>query len=237
VTVPDQKAMDCLALIPARGGSKGIPRKNVRVFSGRPLIEWTIDAARKSDVPARVVVSTEDPEIAAISRRAGAEVPFTRPARLALDESTAIDVVLSALDWFEEHERWIPETVLLLQPTSPLRSADDLRGAAQRLVASGADAVVSVQRAQENPFWMKTTDDAGRLHNLLEAPSLRRQDLPSVYLLNGAIYLTKTAALRQHRSFSPPDTVAYVMPIERSVDIDTEADWQCAESLAASLSE
>ena len=228
--------MNLLCLIPARGGSKGIPRKNIRAFAGKPLIQWTIEAVQESRIATRLVVTTEDAEIAETAKRAGAEVPFVRPAHLAADESSVLDVVLSALDWFALHEQWVPKEVCLLQPTSPLRHASDLREAAELLDSSGADAVVSVRLAQENPFWMKTADAAGRLHGLLEAPeSLRRQDLPPVYLLNGAIYLTKTAALRRHRTFLPPDTVGYVMPMERSVDIDEESDWQRAELLAANL--
>lgn len=228
--------MSCLCLIPARGGSKGIPRKNVRLFAGKPLIQWTIEAALQSLVCDRVVVSTEDDEIAEIAARAGAEVPFQRPADLALDESTTTDVVFSALDWFGQHQRWTPENLLLLQPTSPLCQAEDLRGAAELLHSSGVDAVVSIREVQENPYWMQTSDAAGRLRSLLPSPaSLRRQDLPPVYLLNGAIYLIRTAALRQHRTFSPPNTLGYLMPLERSVDIDDESDWQRGELLAANL--
>lgn len=209
-----------LAIVPARGGSKGVPRKNLREAGGLPLIAWTLRAALASQHIDRTVVSTDDPEIATVARLHGAEVPFMRSAELADDRAPTIDVVLDALQRLPGHD-W----VLLLQPTSPLRTTADIDGAIAQCIRLGAPSCVSVCPAQESPYWMYSTTEGGQLRPLLpQSAHTRRQDLPPAYSLNGAIYLARTDWLVHERAFVRPSTIAYVMPVERSLDIDTEAD-------------
>lgn len=219
-----------LALITARGGSKGLPRKHVRDLGGRPLIAWTISAAIDSGVFDRVVVSTDSEEIADISRHCGADVPFRRPSALAEDDSPHVDVVLHALDWLGEHQQYHPGSLTLLQPTSPLRSAADIRAAAELAADPAIPGVVSVVVAKQHPMKAVRMTPGGTLVNFVEtgAPHLPRQALPPAYHVNGAIYLIRTPVLRQEQDMIAKGAVGYVMPDERSVDIDTEVDLELA---------
>jgi N-acylneuraminate cytidylyltransferase len=219
-----------LALIPARGGSKGLPGKNIRLLQSKPLIAWSIEAAQASSFISRVVVSSDDAEILAVARAQGADVPFVRPAHLAGDASSGMDVVLHALEQLPGFD-W----VVLLQPTSPLRLAADIDDAIEHCLNMGAPACVSVSEAATNPWWMFHVAADGRMGAFLpgaERPT-RRQDLPELYALNGAIYVARVEWLRQTHTFLAQETVAYVMPPERSVDIDTLFDFQLAECLMA----
>lgn len=211
-----------LALIPARGGSKGLPGKNIRPLAGRPLLAWTVQAALDAAAPDSVVLSSDDEAIMAAGREAGCEVPFRRPAELATDTASSLDVVLHALDSLPGFD-----VVMLLQPTSPLRTAADIDAACERFVATGAPCCVSVAPVAQSPYWMYRLGDGDTLQPLLALPegATRRQDLPPVYALNGAIYIADVAWLRRTRGFVGEGTVAHVMPAERSLDIDTEADW------------
>lgn len=214
-----------LALIPARGGSKGIPRKNIRELHGKPLLAWSIEAARRSASVSRVMVSTEDPEIAEVSTTWGAEVPFLRPAELARDDTPGIAPVLHALGELPEFD-W----VLLLQPTSPLRTAADIDGIVRFCQERSAPAAVSVCEATNHPWWVYRQDPAGRLHPFVEGVNAaRRQDLPPAFVLNGALYLARRDWLLEQRSFMGEQTLGYEMPSERSIDIDTPMDWMLAE--------
>jgi N-acylneuraminate cytidylyltransferase/CMP-N,N'-diacetyllegionaminic acid synthase len=216
-----------LALIPARGGSKGIPRKNIKPLAGKPLIGWTIEAALQSGSIASVVVSTEDEEIAEVARRHGAQVPFLRPAELAQDNTPSIDPVLHAIDQFKQHD-----FLLLLQPTSPLRTVEDIDACIRLAADNGAQSVVSVSEPGTHPYWMYRLGPDQRLTPLLEVePVSRRQDLPPVYAPNGAIYLVHIESLRRHRRFVTTESMAYIMPPERSVDLDNMLDWKLAELL------
>lgn len=221
--------LSVLALITARGGSKGLPGKNIRPAAGRPLIEYSIAAARAAVTVDKVVLSTDVEEIAEVARRAGCEVPFLRPAALATDNATSIDVVLHALDQVTPHD-----IVVLLQPTSPARSPADIDLTVAPL-AAGAPACVSVCAAAQSPYWMYRLDGQHRLQPLLgDGPTVtRRQDLPPVYVLNGAVYAARTGWLRRQRSFVSAETVAHVMPPERSIDIDTLDDFEMFERLVA----
>jgi len=212
-----------LALIPARGGSKGLPGKNILPVEGRPLIAWTIDAALASEYVDRVVLSSDSEAIMAAALALGCEVPFRRPAELATDNALSIDVVLHAMDQLPHHD-----LVVLLQPTSPMRSSRDIDESIRRCVDADAPSCVSVAAVQQSPYWMYRLTDDGRLEALLEAPAsaTRRQDLPPVYALNGAVYVARCEWLRQTRSFAGPSTVGYVMPAERSLDIDTAEDLE-----------
>jgi len=215
--------MQVLAVIPARGGSKGILGKNTAVVAGRPLIAWTIDVALRSQTLERVVVTTDSPQIAATARECGAEVPFMRPSELAADHTPGIAPVLHAVDWLEQHESYQPEWVMLLQPTSPLRTVEDVDAAVAMASKKDVDAVVSVCEGHQHPYWMKQIGSDGFLTDFLrlERPYARRQDLPPVYALNGAVYLIRRQVLLEQRTLYPARTMALVMPIERSLDVDT----------------
>lgn len=212
-----------LALITARGGSKGLPRKNVLVAGGKPLIAWTVQAALNASSVNRVVLSTDDDEIMTAAAVAGCEVPFRRPPVLASDQASSMDVVIHALSELPGYDY-----VVLLQPTSPLRTSFDIEAAFKCLRDHDAPACVSVTEAEQSPYWMYTLSGEDRLYSILEPqPNCsRRQDLPPVYVLNGAIYIAKIDWLLQTRNFLGPDTVAYKMPKDRSLDIDDEMDFQ-----------
>jgi CMP-N,N'-diacetyllegionaminic acid synthase len=210
-----------LALIPARGGSKGLPGKNILRVAGRPLLAWSVDAAREARSVDRVVLSSDDGDIIAAARACGCEVPFVRPAALATDTATTIDVVTHALEALPGYD-----VIVLLQPTSPLRTAADIDAACELLASSGAPACVSVSPVDQSPYLMYRIGDNQDLVPVVEASpaATRRQDLPAVYALNGAVYVADVTWLRRARTFVTRETVAYVMPSERSIDIDTPAD-------------
>lgn len=213
-----------LALITARGGSKGVPGKNILPVGGKPLIQWTIDAARASRYIDRLILSSDDDAIMAAAAAGGCEVPFRRSADLASDTASSIDVVMDALERMPGHD-----IVVLLQPTSPLRNAADIDGTLERLLNTGAPSCVSVRAAEEHPYWTFRTDDDGRLLRYAEPPAglpTRRQDLPEAWCLNGAVYAAHAGWFVENRSFLTAQTVGHPMPAERSLDIDTPADVQ-----------
>lgn len=222
-----------LGLIPARGGSKRIPRKNIRPLDGRPLIAWTIEAARGARLLDRVAVSTDDEEIAAVSREYGAEVPFMRPAELASDTATGSNVILHAVRTLRDMgERY--DYVVSLQPTSPLRSAGDIYSAIELLLEKQADCVISVCEADHPPEWSNTLPPDRSMEHFFRpgVRGTRSQDLPRSYRLNGAIYLFSCERLLRTGSLAMDDnSYAYVMPRERSVDIDSEIDFAIAQLL------
>lgn len=215
-----------LAVITARGGSKGIPGKNIADLAGKPLIAWTIEAATGAASVSRVIVSTDDAEIAAVSQRWGAEVPFLRPAQLAADTSPHLPVLLHTLAWVDEHDPRRYDYILLLQPTSPLRTTDDIESAVELALERHADSVVSVCPAHPHPFLCRRITDDGRLEEFAPQPEgyLARQTLPLAYALNGAIYLVHRDVLTTRQTFYTDNTFAYVMSPERSMDIDTPWD-------------
>lgn len=217
-----------LAIIPARGGSKGVPRKNIRTLAGKPLIAWTIEEAKKSRYVDRLILSSDDPEIIRVAGAWGCEAPFVRPPELARDDTPGIDPVLHAL-------RELPgyDYVVLLQPTSPLRAVEDIDGALELCLAKNARACVSVTEPDKSPYWMFSRDNDGRLRPLIDTGEIagRRQDLPKVYVINGAVYVAESGWLAESRSFLAKETVGYEMPKERSADIDTEQDLLCVEAL------
>ena len=218
--------MDVIAVITARGGSKGIPGKNLRAAGGKPLIAWTIEAALQSRMLSGVILSTDDAAIAGTGREWGAEVPFIRPAELAQDHSDHISVMAHALDWLKTAKQTTPDYVMLLQPTSPLRTTEDIDTAIHIAQERNADAVVSVCEADKHPYLCKSITEDGTLTDFVSADIvyLRRQDLPPAYALNGAIYLNRPEVLLRERTFTPPGTCAYIMPPERSLDVDTPWD-------------
>jgi len=218
-----------LAIIPARGGSKGLPRKNVLPVNGRPLIAWTILAAQSSRVIDRLVLSSDDLEIIEVARQWGCDVPFRRPDHISDDAASSIDVIIHAISQLDSYKY-----VALLQPTSPLRSTADIDDAFSLLLESGAPSCVSVCESAESPYLMHKRSDGGRLEGYLK-PLLgvtRRQDLPKSYVLNGAVYIARVDWLLKKRTFISDETVGYVMPRERSIDIDEVADFEQFREIA-----
>ena len=219
--------MTLLALIPARGGSKGIPRKNIRPFCGKPLLQWSIDAALASACVDQVVVSTDDREISEVAIACGAEVPFLRPAELASDTAPGIAPVLHALQQLPH-----VSDVLLLQPTSPLRTSTDIDSIVALREQAKRESAVSLTLSPKHPAWMYNLSQDLRVEPLLKVDGSHcRQQLMPAYVLNGALYLASRAFLFRETHFIATDTVGYLMPPERSVDIDTPFDWQWAEYL------
>lgn len=222
-----------LALIPARGGSKGLPDKNLRQLAGRSLLAWTIAAAKGADLVDRVVLSSDADEIMAEARRHDCEVPFRRPAELAADDTPGMDPVLHAL-----HELKLADdtVVVLLQPTSPLRTAADIDAALRFFATGRAPAVVSVAELTKPLEWTYYRSADGAMTPVLSAADqvARRQDARPAYFINGALYLAEAGWLQSAGTYLTPDTAAYVMPAERSLDIDSLLDLQLAEMMLAS---
>ncbi len=223
--------IEVVALVTARGGSKGIPRKNIKPLAGKPLIAWAIEAALESRFLSRVIVSTEDDEIMETARTFGAEVPFKRPAELACDDSSHISVARHALDWLQKNEGHCPEFMMVLQPTAPLRIAADIDGAIELAEEKSADAVVSVVEAQHHPYVTRQLGELGTLTEFVPCPLTyaRRQEFPPAYAFNGAIYLNRCAHLADCNTHAPEGSYAFVMPPERSIDLDTPWDFHLAE--------
>jgi CMP-N-acetylneuraminic acid synthetase len=216
-----------LAVVPARGGSKGIPGKNLKVIAGRSLLHRTLDQALKSSVVDEVVVSSDDAAILQHATEIDGVRTIARPDDLATDESAMWPVVLHALDNSAEFD-----IVVLLQPTSPLRLPSDIDDAISLLVDKGAHSVMSVCESATSPYWMFTIDEDGKLRRVLpKVPVATRQELPACFEINGAIYAVSTRWFRQSQVFVDEETLAYVMPRERSIDVDTPEDLAVAAHL------
>lgn len=217
-----------LGVITARGGSKGVPRKNLAGFRGAPLLQWTIEAARGSECLDRLILSSDDAEIIALAASLDCEAPFVRSPDLATDAASSVDVVLDAAERVPGYD-----IVVLLQPTSPLRLAPDIDGTVRAMVEANAAGAVSVFETAHHPWLMFGVGDDRTLEAVVERPagsSSRRQDFPAVYQLNGAVYAVETAWLRQNRVFvKSGETVAFVMPGSRSLDVDTLEDLRAPE--------
>jgi len=220
-----------VGIVPARGGSKGIPGKNLKPVAGKPLIAWTIETALAATMLDRVIVSTDSPEIADLARRYGAETPFMRPAELAQDDTSGVAPVLHAVHWLAENEGYHADLIMVLQPTSPLRIPADIDRAIELACEKKADAVVSVAPVEAHPYWMKQRDRDGRITDFMnpDQPIERRQDLPELYALNGAIYLVRRDVLMEQETFYTDNTFSLVMPVERSLDVDNPWDLYLAD--------
>lgn len=231
------KGKTILGFIPARAGSKSVPGKNLRLLAGKPLIVHTIKTARASGVFDYLLVSTDGDEIARVAREAGVEVPFMRPAALATDTARGIDVLAHAMAWCEEHGHFF-DWVMVLQPTSPLRDVADILGACRLMLERKARSVISVCEVDHHPWWCNTLPEDLNMENFIrpEILGLNRQELPVFYRLNGAIYLGEWEFFKKGDSFYGPRTFAYIMPKNRSVDIDTEVDFLLAEMLVKTRS-
>lgn len=225
-----------LAIIPARGGSKGIPRKNIKELAGKPLIGWSIEAALEANATKRVVVATDDSEIAQISKKYGAEAPLLLPSELTQDDSSILDVIKYVLEWFKKEKGEDYAQVLFLEPTSPLRTPRHIKEAIDLFNKKEADSVVSVMRVPGHfsPHWQFVVDDNNEL-NIFTGENIkniipRRQQLPATYTRDGAIYLFKSNLLfNKTPSIYGERVFAYVIDPKYTVDIDEPSDWDIAE--------
>ena len=226
-----------IAVIPARGGSKRLPRKNILPLLGKPLIVWTIESALHSDYVDTVCLSTDSPDIASVAADAGASVPFLRPAEFSGDAADSAGVLLHALDYYRAEGRDFDYAVLL-QPTTPLRSAADIDASLELCLEKGAESVTSLCEADHSPLWENTlpADNSMTEFDRDIYSTMRSQDLPKYYRYNGAIYVVATEAFRATRDFvSRKSSFAYIMPRERSVDIDEAMDFVIAEAIMRRL--
>ena len=223
--------MNTLVVIPARGGSKGIPRKNIKLLAGKPLIAYAIKAGREALSDATIVVSTDDSEIAEVAADWGCKPPFMRPDWLATDTATTYDVLIHALDWYEASHGLV-DRLVLLQPTSPFRTAEHIKEACE-LYDDDLDMVVSVLETSSNPYYVLFEENEfGFLNPSKEANFTRRQDCPVVYEYNGAVYVINPKSLREAGSMRNLKKIKkYLMPESASHDLDTTFDWDFAEFL------
>lgn len=230
--------MRVLGVVPARGGSKGIPRKNIRLLAGKPLLAYTAEAALRARRLARVILSTDDSEIAAVGRQCGLAVPFLRPVQLAEDATPTLDVLLHAVSALEQDgERY--EAICLLQPTNPLRTAEHIDACIDRLGQTGADSVMTILPVpvEYNPHWVYFEDKQGflRLSTGAPAPIPRRQELPAACHREGSVYVVRRDVLMEERSLYGSQVAGYPMNPQWSVNLDSSEDWARAETLLALL--
>lgn len=226
-----------LGLIPARGGSKGIPRKNLRILVGQPLIVHTIQAALTASRLDRVIVTTDDEEIAGVALRAGAEVPFLRPGQYATDTASSLSVVHHALAWLSMHEQYRPDAVALLAPTCPLRTSAQIDATVALLWASGLDSALTVTEVRDHPYYVYRQREDGQLEAILhvDKPPLRRQDMPVFYAPSQAVIVSRTSYLKvigdPQPVFNPASMAGYPIDYASGFDIDAPVDLVVAEAL------
>ncbi len=225
--------MTLLAIVPARGGSRGVPGKNIAPVAGKPLIAWTLEAAHGASCLDRVIVSSDNQEIIEISASYGVEAPFVRPEELAGDDTPGIMPVLHAIKWLGENENYHPDFVVLLQPTSPLRTSEDIDSAFKLAIEKNAESVVSVVPTHHHPYWTKKVTPDGQMEDFIpqaQAPQVR-QELTDAYALNGAVYIARSKFVLKEKGWYADNTYAYIMPPERSLDVDTSWDLYLADLL------
>ena len=217
-----------IAIIPARGGSKGLPGKNIKPLNGKPLIAYAVEAALKAKHIDRVIISTDDEEIARVAVQYGAELPFMRPVELASDTALAVDNYIYTIGKLEQESGTIIDAFVVLQPTSPLRIAEDIDGAVELFEKKDADSVISYTQEAHPISWHKYLDEEGRFIDILNANINNRQDNRASYYPNGAVYVFRTSMIRD-RKYYTEKSYAYIMPRSRSVDIDFIEDFEYAE--------
>ena len=226
--------MRILGLIPARGGSKGVPEKNIKNLGDKPLLTYTSEVALQSHYLSEVILSSDNPQIITVAKELGVAVPFIRPSVLALDTTPTIDVIIHALEWYQAQNIFF-DAVCLLQVTSPFRIVSFLDAAIEKFMASGCDSLVSVQQVppEYNPHWTFEVDSRGNLKIATGEEQIisRRQELPIVYHRDGSIYITKTEVLLRDRSLYGKSTAFIESDPELYVNIDTLADWDKAEEM------
>lgn len=223
------KSKKILAVIPARGGSKGIPRKNIKLLSGKPLIVWTIEEAKKSKYIDYLILSSEDKEIISIAKDWGCEVPFVRPKEIASDDTPGIEPILHAINTLPRKFDY----VCMLQPTSPLRTVKDIDGCIDKCINLNGEACVTIVESSKSPYWMFTLEKDMLLRSLFPEIKIapRRQDLPTTYVLNGAVYVARTEWIRETKSFITDETIGFRMEKFSSLDIDDEMDFKICDYL------
>lgn len=226
--------MKILAIIPARGGSKGVPNKNIKLLNGKPLLEYTAEIALQSKLLNEVIVSTEDDTIAAVAESMGIKIPFERPIELAQDDTPTLDVIIHALEWYQKNNCFF-DAVCLLQPTSPFRTIEFLDKAIEKFIDSGCDSLVSVQKVphEYNPHWTFEINEEGHLKIATGERNIipRRQELPMAYHRDGSLYLTKAEVLLEAHSLYGKSTAFIESDPEGYVNIDTMEDWKKAEGM------
>lgn len=227
--------MKVLFIITARGGSKGVPRKNIKLLGGMPLIAYKIISAQKCRYEKRVIVSTEDDEIASISKKYGAEVPFMRPEELATDSASSMDAVLHAMNWIEENDERIYDYVCLLEPSSPFASYQDLDEALKMLDECKGDTLLGMKEVGVTTNFIHSLDKEGGLskfyYALEDLSSLRRQDQQREYTMNGCMYISRWDYFIRKKMFHSVKSIPYIMPEEKSIEIDTLFDYEIAKML------
>jgi CMP-N,N'-diacetyllegionaminic acid synthase len=222
--------MKPLIIIPARGGSKGVPRKNIKLLNGKPLIHYTIEAAQNIFSNDIICVSTDDEEIKEVTEQTGLIVPFLRPAELATDQAGTREVLLHAISFYEANE-YFADTIILLQPTSPFRTSSQIKEAI-KLYSDECDMVVSVKETKSNPYYLLYEENEfGYLKKSKESAFTRRQDCPKVWEFNGAIYIINIESIKESPISDFKKTMKYEMDDKSSLDIDNDFDWKLAETL------
>lgn len=229
--------MNILGIITARGGSKGIPGKNIKLLGGKELVAYTIEVAKKSKLITHLIVSTDDEEIAKVCRKYGADVPFMRPKELAKDSTTHVPVIQHAVNFFEKKHNITIDYIASLQPTSPFRLAEDIDKTLEKLIQSGADSAVSLVEIKENhPIKIKKLEgDRVLAYSVEEKDATLRQDFPVAYKRSGAIHSMKRETIMDKNLIYGEHTVGHVVPQERSIDIDEPVDWIKAEYMLKEL--
>ena len=220
-----------LCIIPARGGSKRLPKKNIKIFADKPLIAWTIEAGLRSNHADKVVVSTDDPQIEKIANEYGVEV-ILRPPELASDTASTVDVIIHTLDYLDSARRYIPDYVVLLQCTSPLRTEKHVNEAINMFLNTKAKTLISLTKEKHPPWWLRLIKEDGyteRYFNRDLTNDFRKQDSINLYKPNGAIYIAKHEVIKNNKTFQTDKTIPYIMDSYSSIDIDTEEDFKLAE--------
>lgn len=226
-----------IAIIPARGGSKGVPKKNIRMLGGKPLIHWTIEAAMKASCIDRVILSTDDHEIAEICKPTGIEIPFMRPTELAQDDSLAIDNYIYTMDRLVKEYKYNHDEFTVLLPTVPFRNTYDIDTSISLFYEKNATTVISCTELSHPVDWVFYLDDEGKMEKDNSTDDsqklVNRQSLEMAYIPNGGVYVFKYSALKNQKSYYSGDTFTHIMPQERSIDIDTEHDFKFAEFMVS----
>ena len=225
--------MKVLFVVMARGGSKGVPRKNIKKINGMPLVAYKIISARKSDVDKRIIVSTEDDEIAEVCLEYGAEVPFRRPSYLAVDSAGSMDVIEHAMTWIEKNDREKYDYICMLEPSSPFASFKDFNNAFNILEKSRADTLLSMKETDINTVFINSLDNKGGLSNFFYAikniKDVRRQIQPKEYTMNGCMYIAKWNYFKNNKTFHSENSMPYIMDEVSSIEIDTMLDYEVAK--------
>ncbi len=234
--------MKILGVIPARAGSKGVPQKNTKMLSGKPLLAWTIIEAKKSRLIDRLILSTEDKKIAEVGKSFGVDVPFERPKELAGDKTHTPEILMHAIKEIEKIDGIIYDIIVLLQPTVPFRQAEHIDKAIKKFTSDKFDSLITITKQEYPPWWMFKLDKK-KLCTVFEYEkssnvfNMERQEFPSIYKPNGSVYVTKTALLQKNRQLVNPDSCGFlIINDEFQVNIDTPLDFEVAEAIAKRIS-